>query len=36
MKENEIEANNYNKLRDFLNNARKADLQQLVLVKNES
>jgi hypothetical protein len=36
IKEKEIEANNYNKLRDFLNNARKADLQQLILVKNES
>ena len=36
IKETEIEANNYNKLRDFLNNARKADLQQLILVKNES
>ena len=36
IKEKEIEANNYNKLRDFLNNVRKADLQQLVLVKNES
>lgn len=36
MKEREIGPENYNQLREFLNEVRKADLQQLVVVKNES
>ncbi len=36
MKEREIAADNYGELREFLNDVRKADLQQLVLVKSES
>lgn len=35
MKEREIGAENYNQLREFLNEVRKADVQQLVLVKSE-
>ncbi len=35
VKEREIGAENYNQLREFLNEVRKSDVQQLVLVKSE-
>jgi len=36
MKEREIAAENYDELRAFLNDVRKADLQQLVMVRSDS